>query len=285
MKKLFLWPAIFLALFLIFLPTRANAWPQPCVQDGRSCDANNVCCSFPNYLCQGGYCKPAPSQCGKDSVQCCATPNPECDAGLVCINNACYDTSNCGTLNKPCCVPPKSPCQGNLSCTGTPGTGSSAYCAAPPPSPTPTPPCGNFGNFCCQAPTPPCNNNVPCYNGRCQVPPSPRPLVPTPTLGVSLPNLFCPGGVTTALGCIPTTSTNFVAWILARAMGLGGGIAFLLMIGGAIQLLTSSGNPEGIKKGGETITSALMGLLFIIFSLFLLHLIGVDILKIPGFSK
>ena len=92
-----------------------------------------------------------------------------------------------------------------------------------------------------------------------------------------------PGEVCTALGCIPTKQEDFVAWVLARAIGLGGGIAFLLMIGGALQLLTSSGHPEGIKKGGEAITSALMGLLFIILSLFLLHLIGVDLLKIPGF--
>lgn len=94
-----------------------------------------------------------------------------------------------------------------------------------------------------------------------------------------------PGEVCTALGCIPTATTDFVAWVLRIAIGLGGGIAFLLMIFGAIKLLTSGGNPEGIKAGGETITSALMGLLFMIFSLFLLHLIGVEILKIPGFSK
>lgn len=91
------------------------------------------------------------------------------------------------------------------------------------------------------------------------------------------------GGVCTALGCVPINKTAFVGWVLGRAMVLGGGIAFLLMIGGAIQLVTSSGHPEGIKKGGEAITSALMGLLFIILSLFLLHLIGFDLLKIPGF--
>jgi len=109
-------------------------------------------------------------------------------------------------------------------------------------------------------------------------------LVVSPVYAACTSLSSCPAGqVCTALGCTPTASTDFVAWVLARAMGLGGGIAFLLMIGGAIQLLTSSGNPEGIKKGGETITSALMGLLFIIFSLFLLHLIGVDLLKIPGF--
>jgi len=95
-----------------------------------------------------------------------------------------------------------------------------------------------------------------------------------------------PNEVCTALGCIPfNPPINFVAWILARAIGIGGGITFLLIIFGAIKVLTSAGNPENVKAGQEMITSALMGLLFIIFSLFLLELIGVKILNIPGFVK
>ena len=87
----------------------------------------------------------------------------------------------------------------------------------------------------------------------------------------------------TALGCIPTGSTDFVSWLLARAILLGGGLAFLLMIWGSFQVLTSSGDPQKLQNGKEVFTSAISGLLFIILSLFLLRLIGVDILKIPGF--
>jgi len=93
-----------------------------------------------------------------------------------------------------------------------------------------------------------------------------------------------PNDVCTALGCIPSIPTNFVAWLLARAISLGGGIAFLLMIFGGFKIITSSGNPEAVKVGQELITSALMGLIFIIFSVFLLQLIGVKILQIPGFG-
>lgn len=93
----------------------------------------------------------------------------------------------------------------------------------------------------------------------------------------------CVAGTCTALGCIPHDSTLFATWVLGRALGLGGGIAFLLMISGAVQILTSAGNPEGIKNGTQTILSAVQGLLFIILSLFLLNLIGVQILQIPGF--
>lgn len=94
------------------------------------------------------------------------------------------------------------------------------------------------------------------------------------------------GGIWTALGCIPTSSLNeFIRWALSKIVFVASGIAFLLMVFGAIQILTSAGNPEKVKAGSELITSALSGLLFIILSFFLLKLIGVDILQIPGLGK
>ena len=93
------------------------------------------------------------------------------------------------------------------------------------------------------------------------------------------------GNIWTALGCIPTDPAAFVAWVLARAISIGGGIAFLLMIGGGFTIMTSSGNPEQLNKGKSIITSAATGLLFIIFSVLLLKIIGIDILKLPGFNQ
>ena len=61
-------------------------------------------------------------------------------------------------------------------------------------------------------------------------------------------------------------------------LGLGGGIAFLMMIIGAGFVLTSRGNPEAVNRGKEVFTGAIVGLLMMIFSTFLLELIGVDIL-------
>jgi hypothetical protein len=90
-------------------------------------------------------------------------------------------------------------------------------------------------------------------------------------------------GINSAIGCIPTGDFKaLVGWLLRRGFSIGGGIAFLLMIFGAFQILTSSGNPEKINNGKEMITSALAGLLMIIFSLFLLRLIGIQIFQIPG---
>jgi hypothetical protein len=91
-------------------------------------------------------------------------------------------------------------------------------------------------------------------------------------------------GIETAIGCIPTTPQVFISWFLNKAIAIGGGIAFLLMVWGAFQIMTSSGDPEKLQEGKEIIISAGAGLLFIIFSVFILELIGVDILKIPGWG-
>lgn len=92
-------------------------------------------------------------------------------------------------------------------------------------------------------------------------------------------------GIQTALGCIPKDINELAGWVFSNLIYVATGIAFLLMTMGAIMVLTSSGTPEKIKAGKELITSALSGLLFIILSLFILRLIGVDILQIPGFTK
>ena len=89
----------------------------------------------------------------------------------------------------------------------------------------------------------------------------------------------------TALGCIPFEPVALVGWVLRWGIGIGGGIAFLLMAFASFQLMTSTGDPEKIKAGQEMFVSAGAGLLFIIFSVFLLQLIGADILKMPGFGR
>lgn len=92
-------------------------------------------------------------------------------------------------------------------------------------------------------------------------------------------------GVETGLGCIPTQPQELVKWILKYAILMGGGIAFLLSLFGGVSIILAGGNPEKINAGKEIISSALTGLLFIIFSVFLLRFIGYDILQLPGFGK
>jgi len=96
----------------------------------------------------------------------------------------------------------------------------------------------------------------------------------------------CAGSsISTGLGCIPTEPTTLVRWVLKYGIIAGGGIAFLLSIWGAFTILLAAGNPEKINEGKQIITSAISGLLFILFSVFLLRFIGVDILQIPGLTK
>lgn len=91
--------------------------------------------------------------------------------------------------------------------------------------------------------------------------------------------------INSAIGCIPVKDTNaFMAWILKWAIGLGGGVAFLLIVYAGFMIMTSRGDPKRLSAGQELLTSAIMGLILLIFSVFLLKLIGVDLLKIPGFG-
>jgi hypothetical protein len=92
-------------------------------------------------------------------------------------------------------------------------------------------------------------------------------------------------GTWTALGCIETDLGAFFSKLLTLSIGIAGGIAFLLILFGGFQILISAGNPEQMNAGREIITSAIAGLLLIIFSVFLLRLVGYDILRIPGFLK
>lgn len=89
--------------------------------------------------------------------------------------------------------------------------------------------------------------------------------------------------ISTAIGCIPYGDPNsFIAWFLKWAIGIAGGIAFLMIIFSGFQIMTSSNNPQQLQTGRELLTGAVSGLILIVFSVVLLKLIGVDILGIPG---
>ncbi|MFZ3301489.1 MAG: hypothetical protein WA152_02100 [Microgenomates group bacterium] len=95
------------------------------------------------------------------------------------------------------------------------------------------------------------------------------------------PNITCNGGngINTAIGCIPIGDTNsFVSWILGWSIGVGGGIAFLLIIYASFMIMTSQGDPPRLKAGQEVLTSAISGIIMLIFSVFILNFIGFDIL-------
>lgn len=112
-----------------------------------------------------------------------------------------------------------------------------------------------------------------------------------PTIS-SIPPNPCPSqngvctSIDTALGTIQVDSaTAFIKAAFGVMLSLAGGVAVLLIIFSGYRIMTSSGDPEKIKGAREMLTSAIVGLLFVIFSVSILQIIGVDILHIPGFGK
>lgn len=88
----------------------------------------------------------------------------------------------------------------------------------------------------------------------------------------------------TVFGCLPTQAGGFVQNIVSFVIAIAGGITLLMLIFGGFLILTSSGDSERLATGKNIILSSILGLLLIIFSVFLLNFIGYQILKIPGFG-
>ena len=111
---------------------------------------------------------------------------------------------------------------------------------------------------------------------------------PASAIAITLNKKFCEQGenpkVNTALGCIPVRVDQFITWLLPYAFGIAGGISFLLMVYGFILMTISSGDPKIVQGARETISSAIMGLIVSIFAIFIIRLIAVGILKIPGIN-
>ncbi|MFA6081106.1 MAG: hypothetical protein WC741_01735 [Patescibacteria group bacterium] len=92
-------------------------------------------------------------------------------------------------------------------------------------------------------------------------------------------------GMWTGMGCLSLDLGTLIGgFVLTSGIGIGGGFALLCIIYAAFMMQSSEGNPEKLKKAQEMITSCIMGLMLIIFSIFIMKLIGVNILKIPGFG-
>lgn len=96
--------------------------------------------------------------------------------------------------------------------------------------------------------------------------------------------LDCPE-IETAIGSIPIDPIGFAAKLFSMMLSLAGIAALFLIIYSGYRLMLSRGNKEGIQAAREMLTAAVIGLLFIVFSLVILNVIGVDILRLPGFGK
>ena len=111
-------------------------------------------------------------------------------------------------------------------------------------------------------------------------PPPPEPPCAKPlTEDGKCPQFF------TALGDFSTSPGQFIASVFAVLLAASGAIALLLLMRAGYKIMMSRGNPEVVKEGRDQLIAAIVGLLFLIFALVFLELIGVDILKIPDLDK
>lgn len=89
--------------------------------------------------------------------------------------------------------------------------------------------------------------------------------------------------IDTAIGCIPVKSDQkFAEFVLSWAMGIGGGVAFLLGIVAGFIIMTSSGDPQRLNSGKALLMAALSGLFLLLGSAFILRIVGVELFGIPG---
>lgn len=92
-------------------------------------------------------------------------------------------------------------------------------------------------------------------------------------------------GVWTAIGCIGRDPESITQRLIQLGIGMGGGLCLLTCLAGGFILTTSEGNPKKVEEAKEMITGAIVGLLFVIFSVVILQFIGVTIFHIPGFGE
>lgn len=98
------------------------------------------------------------------------------------------------------------------------------------------------------------------------------------------------GRIFTFLGCIGIGNTsfeekesvgNFTQTILNIIFSIAGGVAFLYILYGSFIIATSQSDPEKLNYGKRLINGAIIGLIFSLFSVFLVNFIFSNVLKLP----
>lgn len=92
------------------------------------------------------------------------------------------------------------------------------------------------------------------------------------------------GGYYSGLGCISFTSQSIFLFIFRLAISFAGFYAFLCILYSSYTIQTARGNADNITKARERLTSCIVGLILIIFSVFILVFIGIDVLGLPGIN-
>jgi len=127
-----------------------------------------------------------------------------------------------------------------------------------------------------------CDPGNGCTLNTLKIPPSPVCADYDETVGSN--TLGSCQTINTAIGPLNIQLSEFTKTIFSLLLSVSGLIILYIVIRSGYILLFSQGNAEKVKEAQDRLTSAVVGLLFLIFSLIVLQTIGVDILHIPGFS-
>lgn len=88
----------------------------------------------------------------------------------------------------------------------------------------------------------------------------------------------------TSLGCLSTDPGEFAGQISTVFFSIVGGIAFLYLLYGAGIIATSQADPERLNYGKRVVWSSIIGLLFVLFSVFIIRTIATS-LGVPEFGQ
>lgn len=84
--------------------------------------------------------------------------------------------------------------------------------------------------------------------------------------------------INTAIGCIPIDQKGLTEFLLKWGVGLAGGVSIGLSVYAGIIIMTSNGDPKKLQGGKELLTASIAGAALVVFSAFILRILGVDIL-------
>jgi len=114
-------------------------------------------------------------------------------------------------------------------------------------------------------------------------------------VSTNMPPTPYPGHMFTMIGCISSNlsdftqegaAANIVNLLLNNLIfPLSGGIALMFLIYGSFLILTSQAEPEKLNQGKRVVMGSIIGIIFVIFSVFIVNIIANGVLKIPGFSS
>lgn len=96
------------------------------------------------------------------------------------------------------------------------------------------------------------------------------PMAALAQLRVNDPTL-CQG---TGLNCESQSANQLIRTVINWLLGITFGVAILFLIIGGFRVIASGGNPDGQKKGKDTIINAVIGIVIIVLSYVIVNVVA-----------